>query len=74
MLTLLAAISGDELIKAVIWIVVAACIYWILTWAVNAVGLPEPFAKIAKVILIILAAGALINVLLTLVGHPIIEM
>lgn len=73
MQTLLAAIDGDDLINAVIWIIVAGLVYAILTWAIGAAGLPEPFAKIAKVILIVLAAAVLINVLLTLVGHPIID-
>lgn len=66
--TLLAAVSGQAVINAVIMLVVAGLILWILNWAITAIGLPEPFAKVAKVIIILFAAVVAINALLTLVG------
>lgn len=69
----LAAISGDQLINAVIWIVVAGVIFWLVTWLISYVGLPEPFAKVAKVIVAVVAVVFLINALLSLAGKPFIN-
>jgi uncharacterized membrane protein YuzA (DUF378 family) len=70
--TILAAISGQALLNAVIWIIVAAVIFWLVTWLIGYVGLPEPFAKVARVIVGIAAVLFLINALLTLAGKPLI--
>lgn len=69
----LAAISGSALMTMVIWIIVAAVICWILWWLIGYVGLPEPFNKIARVIVAVIAAIICINALLTLVGKPFIN-
>lgn len=71
-LPMLAAISGESLMWLVIEIIVGGLIYWLLTWALASVGLPEPFAKIAKVVLVLAVCVFLINALLGLAGHPII--
>lgn len=72
-MTLLAAISGSSLIQALVWIVIAAVIWWLLTWALGYIGIPEPFNKVVKVILALVAVVFLINALLTLVGRPFIS-
>ncbi len=41
-------------------------------WGLAKIGLPEPFAKIATVLLVLLVCVILINALLTLVGKPFI--
>lgn len=69
---LFAAISGSAVINAVIMLAIAGLILWILNWALAAIGLPEPFAKVAKVIIILFAAVVAINALLTLVGKGIV--
>lgn len=69
---ILAAISGSSLVNAVVWILIAAVIYFILNWAVEKIGLPEPFHKIVTIIIVIGVALLLINALLTLAGHPLI--
>jgi hypothetical protein len=69
---MLAAISGNALLTALIWIVVAGLIYWLLDWAITKIGIPQPFAKIAHVVLIILVVLMVINALLMLVGHPLV--
>ncbi len=70
--TILAAISGEQVMYAVVWLVIAGLIYWILTWGLSKMGLPEPFNKIINVILVLLVVVFLINALLTLVGKPFI--
>lgn len=71
-LPMLAAISGESLMWLVIEVLVAGLIYWLLTWAIAQIGPPEPFAKIAKFILVVAVCVFLINALLGLAGHPII--
>lgn len=70
---LLAAISGEALIWVVVQIVIAAVIYWILTWGIAQIGVPEPFAKVIRVILVLLVCLFLINALLSIGGHPLID-
>ncbi len=68
----LAVISGAALFQALIWIVIAAVIWWLLTWLISYIGIPEPFNKVCKVILAVAAVIFLINALLTLAGKPFI--
>lgn len=70
---MLAAISGQALVNAFIWVVVAAVVWWLLNWLLGYIGVPEPFNKVAKVILAVLAVVILINALLTLTGQPFIR-
>lgn len=69
----LAAISGENVLTALIWIVVAGVIFWLVTWLISYVGLPEPFAKVAKVIVAVVAVVFLINAILTIAGKPFIN-
>lgn len=69
----LAAISGENVLTALIWIVVAGIIFWLVTWLISYVGLPEPFAKVAKVIVAVVAVVFLINAILTIAGKPFIN-
>ena len=47
------------LVSLIIW----GLIFWILWWALGAVALPEPFAKVATVVLILAAVVVLIGLL-----------
>lgn len=71
--SILLAISGSSLITLVIWIVVVGLIFWLLWWLINYVGLPEPFNKIARIIVAIVAVLLLINALLSIVGEPFVK-
>jgi hypothetical protein len=62
-------LNSNNLIQAVVWIVVAALVYFILNWAITKVGLPEPFNKIATVIIVLIAVIMLINGIFMLTGH-----
>ena len=67
-------ITLSALVYVVVYLIVAGLILWLLHWLIGYVGLPEPFAKIARVILAVVAVLIAIGVLLDLIGHPIIVM
>lgn len=72
-MNLIAAIDGGNVIEAIVWLVVAGLIYWILDWGLNKIGLPEPFKKVATVLLILLVVVVVINALFLLLGKPFIR-
>lgn len=69
--------SLDAAIYLVLYLVVAAVIFGLLFYLVNYVGSQfpggEPFIKVAKIILVVLAVLVCIGVLLSFVGHPILR-
>lgn len=71
---ILAALSMGGLVPLLINIVVVGLILWLLYWLIGYVGLPEPFAKVARVILAVVAVLWLINLLLGLTGNAFITM
>lgn len=64
-------VSGDNLINSIIWLVISGLIIGLLFWFVDYVKLVEPFNKVCKVLLALVAILILINFLLGLAGHPI---
>lgn len=73
MITMLAAISGESVIGLLIWIVCIGIVFWLLHWLISYVALPEPFAKIARVVLALAGVILLINAIMGLGGHQIIR-
>lgn len=69
---ILAAISGQNVIHAILWLVVVGVIFWLLNWLISYVALPDPFGKVARIVLAIAAAILIINALLSMVGTPFI--
>lgn len=72
---ILALISGESALNAFIWfavvsLVVVGLIVWILLWFIGYCGLPEPFNKIARILIALVAVVFLINCLLGLTGGP----
>lgn len=61
-------ISLSALVSVVIYLIVAGLIFYLLWWLVNYINPPEPFKKIANVILAVAAVLVIIGVLLSLVG------
>jgi hypothetical protein len=61
-------ISISAAVTVVVYLVVAGLIFSLLWWLVNYVNPPEPFKKIANVVLAILAVLVVIGILLSLVG------
>jgi len=65
-------ISVTSVVMVVVWLIVVGLIFWLLTWLVDYCGLPEPFNKIAHVVLAVAAVVCIILILLGLVsGRPI---
>lgn len=64
-------LSIEGLVTAVVYLIVVGGICWLLLWLISYVGLPDPFAKVARVIIVVVAVLLLINVLLSFVGHPV---
>jgi hypothetical protein len=65
-------IDLGSLVSVVVYLIVAGLILWLLYWLIAYVGLPEPFAKVAYVVLAIVAVLIVIGILLSLIsGQPL---
>ncbi len=68
-------ISLGSAVTVIVYLVVAGLVFWLLYWLINYIAPPEPFRKVANVILAILAVLVVIGILLSLVGgQPIFRM
>lgn len=67
-------ISGGNIVQAIVWLVVGALIFFLCRWALGEIGLPEPFAKIANVLLILVVLIVCINALLMIAGTPLFSL
>jgi len=65
-------ITIESAVRAIIYLIVGGLIFWLLNWLIDYCGIPEPFHKVAKIVLAVLAVFVVIGVLLALAGHPII--
>jgi len=63
----------ENLVQIIVYLLVVGGIFWLLLWLIGYFGLPEPFAKIAKGIIMIVGVLILINLLLGFVGSPIVN-
>jgi hypothetical protein len=61
-------ISLTGAIHVVVLLIVAGLIKDLLWWLVDYCGIPEPFHKVAKVVLAVLAVFVIIGILLSLVS------
>jgi uncharacterized membrane protein len=52
------------LVQVIIYLCVIGGVCWLLWWLIGYIGLPEPFNKIARAIVAIVAVLLLINMLL----------
>jgi hypothetical protein len=66
-------ISIETVVQTVVYLIVIGCVFWLLHFLINYIGLPEPFAKFARVFLVVCAVLILISLLLGLAGHPIVK-
>ncbi len=67
------SMSGSQLLRAVVYLIVVGLIFWLLWWIIRYANVPEPFNKVLKVVLALVAVIFLINWLLGLVGEPFIR-
>jgi hypothetical protein len=65
-------IAGTSLLSLLVTLVIAGVIFWLIWWFVGYIGVPEPFNKVIRVILGLAVLVFLINILMTLGGHPLI--
>lgn len=70
---MLAAISGEELVHALVVLVVWGVIMSVLWWGLNKINPGEPWNKAATVILVLITVVVLVNILLSLIGKPLIK-
>ena len=66
-------IATTGLVGLLVTLVVAGLIFWLLFWFIGFVGLPEPFNKVALVILALVAVIFLIDLLMRVGGHPLLR-
>ena len=66
------SVSIESTISALFYLIVIGLIFYILWWGLGKIGLPEPFNKIAQVVIVLLVVVVLVNFLLGLTGHPVV--
>jgi uncharacterized membrane protein YphA (DoxX/SURF4 family) len=65
-------ISLSSVLYVVVWLLVAGLVFWLLNWLISYCGVPDPFAKVARVVLAICAVVVCILLLLGLAtGQPV---
>lgn len=72
-MTTLLFITGSLLINVLLWLVIAGVIFFVINWFIGYVGIPEPFNKVIKVVVGLIALIIVINALLSLVGYNFIH-
>lgn len=70
---ILFAVTGSALVDFLIALFVGALIFYLLWWFIGYAGLPEPFNKVARVVIAAAAVFFLINLVLGLFGSPLIK-
>ncbi len=68
-------ISIQAAVSVIVYLIVAGMVFWLLFWLLNFIAPPEPFRKVATVILAIMAVLVIISMLLSFAGGtPIFRM
>ncbi len=66
-------ISLSGVVQLFIYLLVAGLVFWLLYFLINYIDPPEPFKKIALVLLMVCGVLICIGVLLSFVGVKIVE-
>ncbi len=66
-------VSGSGLIGALVTLIIVALVLYLFWWLIDYLKLPEPFNKVARALIAILAVVFLANFLLGLTGHGFIH-
>lgn len=67
-------LSIAGLVELIIYLCIVGGIVWLLLWLIGYLGVPEPFSKVAKIIIMVFAVLLLINLLLSFLGTPIFTL
>lgn len=59
-----------DLLSLLVYIIIVGLIFYLLYWLLGKIALPEPFNKVAVVVLALVAVVMLIGVLTGSVGFP----
>lgn len=70
---MLAAVAISGILGLLIQLVIAGLVFWVILWGINYIGIPEPFAKVVKVVLVLAVVVFLVNLLMGLGGHALFE-
>ena len=65
--------DASSLMQILMQIIIVGVVCWLLWWLVGFAGLPEPFNKIARIIIAVVAVFFLINLMLGLSGTPLVR-
>ena len=65
-------ITLSSLVQTILFIIIAGLVFSLLFWLISYIGLPEPFAKLARVVLAVAAVFICIAILMGLAGHPVV--
>ena len=57
-------LNMDSLLQALIYIVIVGAIFWLIWWFIGYVGVPEPFNKVIRIVVGLIALVVLIQFLL----------
>lgn len=68
------SLSLEGMLSIIIWLVIVGLIFWCIWWFVGYVGVPEPFNKVIRVIMGLVALIIVVNLLLGLVGSPMFTL
>ena len=63
----------DALLSILVYLVIVGLIFYCVWWFIGYVGVPEPFNKVIRVVLGLVALVIVLSLLLGMVGHPIIK-
>ncbi len=72
MICLATSISLSGLVPLLIQLVIAGLIFWLLMWFLGVCGLPEPFNKVAKILIALVVLIYVLNLLMGLSGNAFI--
>lgn len=61
-------ISVQGAVTVIVYLLVGGLVFWLLHFLIEYINPPEPFKKVALVVLMVLAVLVVIGVLLSLVG------
>lgn len=64
---------AQKLLRFLLTVLVVGVIFWLLSWTIGAVGLGNPFDKLARIVLIVAAVFALINAILEIFDKAFVK-
>ena len=67
---LLAMASSGDMLNALCWLVAVGLIAWLLWWGLGQAGLPDPFNKVGRVIIMLFVVIFLIRIVIRVFGMP----